>query len=118
MTDLSTLARVTAERDEARAQLAAISDIVGPDMVSRDGGPAVEEEAPVVERVRALRHAASAEAEEADRLRGELARVRHVLTDVVGCYTEQGHPGRPCVRSGWVTVEQVTLWRTAAGVVR
>lgn len=61
---------------DLRAQLAAISEIVGLDRVSVGGAPAVEMETPLVGRVRALRSAAAAEADEADRLRAELRRLR------------------------------------------
>jgi hypothetical protein len=63
------------EADRLRAQLAAISEIVGLDRVSIGGAPAVEMETPLVDRVRALRSAAAAEADEADRLRAELRRL-------------------------------------------
>ena len=61
---------------DLRAQLAAISEIVGLDRVSIGGAPAVEMETPLVDRVRVLRSAAAAEADEADRLRAELRRLR------------------------------------------
>jgi len=64
--------RLRAELADLRAQLAAISEIVGLDRVSIGGAPAVEMETPLVDRVRALRSAAAAEADEADRLRAEL----------------------------------------------
>jgi len=61
---------------DLRAQLAAISEIVGLDRVSIGGTPTVEMETPLVDRVWALRSAAAAEADEADRLRAELRRLR------------------------------------------
>ena len=57
---------------EALAQLDAINKIVGLDMVSIGGAPAVEMETPLIDRVRILRYAASAEADEANRLRDEV----------------------------------------------
>lgn len=34
-----------------------------------------------------------------------------VLDEVLRWFTERGHPGVPCVRSGWVTEERVAHWR-------
>lgn len=44
-----------------------------------------------------------------------VARLRTVLADVLGCFTERGHPGHPCLRTGWQDVEQVAEWRAALG---
>jgi chromosome segregation ATPase len=39
--------------------------------------------------------------------------LRTVLTDVLSHFTYQGHPGEPCLSSGWIPVATVEAWRTA-----
>jgi hypothetical protein len=36
-----------------------------------------------------------------------------VLDEVLRTFVHPGHPGRPCVQSGWVEVERVGRWRDA-----
>lgn len=45
------------------------------------------------------------------------ARVRELeglLDEVLGHITQEGHPGRPCVSTGWIPVEMVREWRARA----
>lgn len=56
------------------------------------------------EQVAALRSALSA-AETHNR------QLRVALADVLAMFSESGHPGRDCLRTGWVPVEQVEAWR-------
>lgn len=49
---------------------------------------------------------------------GELAarvdELQATLTEVLGHFTQQGHPGEPCLRAGWIGVKQVDRWRRIA----
>jgi len=95
---------------DLRAQLAAISEIVGLDRVSIGGAPAVEMETPLVDRVRVLRSAAAAEADEADRLRAELA----AISEIVGL-DRVSIGGTPTVEMETPLVDRVRVLRSAAG---
>lgn len=33
-----------------------------------------------------------------------------LASEVLRSFTEQGHPGRPCVRTGWVSIETFHGW--------
>ena len=46
-------------------------------------------------------------------LAAENEHLREVLRTVLTRFTEKGHPGRPCLRTDWVYVEQVERWREA-----
>lgn len=35
------------------------------------------------------------------------------LSEVLGGFCERGHPGRPCIRTGWVPEERLAVWRQA-----
>lgn len=67
----------------------------------------------ITERERSYSAAVQALAADRSRLQAELAEARATLAAVLAGFTEQGHPGRPCVRHGWVSVEQVEKWRAA-----
>lgn len=49
---------------------------------------------------------------------GELAtrvdELQTTLTEVLGHFTEPGHPGEPCLRTGWLSVKWVDRWRRVA----
>ena len=49
-----------------------------------------------------------------DELQAENERLRGLLDEVLATFTEHGHPGSPCLRTGWHTVERVEAWREAA----
>jgi hypothetical protein len=49
-----------------------------------------------------------------DRTQRLNALLREVLSGSV--WYEYGYPGRPCVRTGWTSVEQLHDWRTRAGI--
>lgn len=55
---------------------------------------------------------------EGDRLVREVGQLRDLVTDILGRFTHPGHPGEPCVRTGWIPEKQITAWRLAAGPVR
>jgi hypothetical protein len=42
----------------------------------------------------------------------EIEALRGTLMLVLASFQEPGHPGRPSHRSGWVSDEQLALWRT------
>ena len=47
------------------------------------------------------------------------ARAQHLsdaLAEVLRQFTESGHPGRPCLRTGWVSTERVQRWRSVLAV--
>ena len=89
--------------DQMRTQLAAINKVVGPDLVSTDGGPEVEVETDLLERVAALWQRADAETQEGSRARDEATRLRNTLRRVLECFVGQGYPGCPDLRTGWVS---------------
>ena len=41
----------------------------------------------------------------------EAARLRTALREVLGWLTERGHPGKDCLRSGWIDAERVEQLR-------
>jgi hypothetical protein len=45
----------------------------------------------------------------------EVGRLRELVTELLGCFTQPGHPGEPCRRTGWISEKQLTAWRQAAG---
>lgn len=53
-----------------------------------------------------LRRARAAERDR-DRARAEATLLRHALGRILRDFTEKGHPGEPCLRSGWVPVGQI-----------
>ncbi|MFD7996864.1 hypothetical protein [Streptomyces mexicanus] len=57
-----------------------------------------------------------AERARADRIRAEAQRDRDqhaaVLAEVLRHFTEHGHPGAPCVRTGWIRTSTVDQWRS------
>ena len=48
-----------------------------------------------------------------ERERNEL---RALLAEILGRFTEHGHPGEPCLRTGWQRVADVERWRSEAGL--
>lgn len=40
----------------------------------------------------------------------ENERLRSLLTEVLGHFTQPGHPGRACLRTHWIAVEKVEGW--------
>ena len=40
------------------------------------------------------------------------------LRTVLDVFYEKGHPGRPCIRTGWIPVETVAKWRAALDTPR
>lgn len=47
-------------------------------------------------------------------LKARLAEVEALCDEVLNSFTEKGHPGRACLRTGWIYVETVERWRAAA----
>jgi hypothetical protein len=45
----------------------------------------------------------------------ETRRLREHSKMVLGHFQERGHPGRPCVRTGWIAEESVDQWRQEVG---
>ena len=44
-------------------------------------------------------------------MREERDNLHAALRDVLARFSEPGHPGRDCLRTGWTPVEQVEAWR-------
>lgn len=44
-------------------------------------------------------------------LKARVAELEGLLREVIARHWEKGHPGRPCVRTGWINVEQLERWR-------
>lgn len=44
-------------------------------------------------------------------LEGHRRRLSSVLSAVLGQISERGHPGEPCLRTGWISERTVTGWR-------
>ncbi len=42
-----------------------------------------------------------------------VAELEQTLAEVLARFTEKGHPGVPCLRTGWQQVAQVEEWRDA-----
>lgn len=51
---------------------------------------------------------------EVDRLRAALDQQREQLDMVLARFTQKGHPGEPCLRTGWISERTVKAWREAA----
>lgn len=49
---------------------------------------------------------------ERDRAIHRAAVIRSTLREVLDRFTVHGHPGRPCLRTHWQSVEQVEQWRS------
>ncbi len=45
--------------------------------------------------------------------RAEVNRLRALLTAALGAFTDAGHPGRPCHRTGWINDSTLARWRAA-----
>lgn len=45
----------------------------------------------------------------------EANRLRGLIHEILGRFTQPGHPGEPCRRTGWTSEKQLTVWRQAAG---
>ena len=58
----------------------------------------------------------SREAGERARLEDEVERLRGVLAEVLRTFAHRGHPGEPCLSSGWQRVRDVERWRREAGL--
>jgi len=37
--------------------------------------------------------------------------LERTLQEVLHAFTQAGHPGRPCLRTGWIDVNAVARWR-------
>lgn len=53
-----------------------------------------------------LRRARAAETER-DQARAANTLLRHTLGEILRNFTEKGHPGEPCLRSGWVPIHRI-----------
>jgi hypothetical protein len=42
-----------------------------------------------------------------------IAELETLLGEVLRTFVHPGHPGRACLQSGWIPVEQVARWRSA-----
>jgi hypothetical protein len=42
---------------------------------------------------------------------------RDLLADILRTFTERGHPGEPCLRSGWVRESTVNAWRAQLAAI-
>ena len=51
--------------------------------------------------------------ERAEKAEAEVERLRALLSEVVGYFTEKGYPGEACLRTGWIRVGTVDEWRAA-----
>lgn len=40
-------------------------------------------------------------------------RLRALASEMLSKFVHEGHPGRACLRTSWITVEQVEKWRAA-----
>lgn len=45
----------------------------------------------------------------------EVERLRALLDEVLGHFTQKGHPGEPCVRTGWIRERTLAGWHAAVG---
>lgn len=73
------------------------------------------------EALREITHQAIRSAARVDELNEELAKagernkqLRAVLDEVLGSFTQQGHPGEPCLRTDWIGTRTVARWRRIA----
>lgn len=41
-----------------------------------------------------------------------IAELETLLDEVLRTFVHQGHPGRACLQSGWIPLEQVGRWRS------
>jgi hypothetical protein len=41
-----------------------------------------------------------------------IAELETLLDEVLRTFVHRGHPGRACLQSGWIPVEQVARWRS------
>lgn len=68
------------------------------------------------EALKAERDRLLAEVETADRIRAETQRDRDqhaaVLGKVLGHFIHKGHPGEPCLQTGWISEKTVAQWRS------
>ncbi|MEG8275737.1 hypothetical protein [Streptomyces sp. AHA2] len=46
-----------------------------------------------------------------ERLNAELTETRTVLDEVLRQFVHKGHPGQPCLSSGWISEKTVARWR-------
>jgi hypothetical protein len=46
-----------------------------------------------------------------DQLRRERDELRSLLYEILGHFVHKGHPGEPCLSSGWISVRTVERWR-------
>jgi hypothetical protein len=91
------LLRTKRERDEAREAINAVRGVNVDAIVERDEAQA---------KARAFE--AGWRLAEAD-----ARRLRELGTEIVGHFWQHGHPGAPCLRTGWVGVGAVAEWRAA-----
>jgi hypothetical protein len=47
-----------------------------------------------------------------DDLRRDRDELRALLYEILGHFVHKGHPGEPCLSSGWISVRTVDRWRT------
>lgn len=45
----------------------------------------------------------------------EVGQLRELVHEILGRFTQPGHPGEPCRSTGWIPEKQLTAWRQAAG---
>ena len=50
----------------------------------------------------------------AEQIEADLAKVRGVLDEVLRHFVHPGHPGEPCLSTGWISVKTVNRWRAIA----
>ncbi|MFD9465320.1 hypothetical protein [Streptomyces sp. NPDC060027] len=46
-----------------------------------------------------------------DQVRRDRDELRALLYEVLGHFVHKGHPGEPCLSSGWISVRTVDRWR-------
>lgn len=46
----------------------------------------------------------------------KIAAYRDLITEILTAFTITGHPGEPCLSSGWVREATVTAWHARAGL--
>ncbi|MEU6597828.1 hypothetical protein [Streptomyces flaveolus] len=50
---------------------------------------------------------------EQDQVRRERDELRALLYEILGHFVHKGHPGEPCLQTGWISVRTVQRWRDA-----
>lgn len=47
---------------------------------------------------------------ERDEARQQLAVLRKTLAEILAQFHEKGHPGEPCIRTGWIRESTIVAW--------